>query len=228
MAKMNLKTIRFSLLLICALTSPVHGLKDVSVDQNKPVLYYAESQTYDRELGILILKGHVEFNHEGTILEADYVTYNESADIVTASGNVRMRQPNGDTNFAEYVELTGDMKEGIVLQLRSLLEDDSKLAALEGRKFEDRQELEQAVYTPCVLCGDKPPTWQLNARRALKDDVNKDIHFTDTHLRILDVPVMYFPYATQPLERRSGFLIPQPNYSTDLGFIAEVPYYFAL
>ncbi|MBI2708006.1 MAG: LPS-assembly protein LptD [Proteobacteria bacterium] len=225
---MNLKTIKLYLFLSCTLTPPLYGLDTVSIDETKPVLYYADSQTYDRELGILILKGHVEFDHEGTVLEADYVTYSESADLVTASGNVRIRQPNGDVSFAEYVELTGDLKEGLVLQIRALLEDDSKLAALEGRKFEDREELDQAVYTPCELCGDKPPTWQINARRAVKDEVNNDIHFYNSQLRILDVPVMPFPYMTQPLERRSGFLIPQPQYKSDLGFIAPVPYYIVL
>ncbi len=228
---MRLKTITSFVLLSFVFVTPLQAfkkLRSVAINEDKPVLYYADSQTYDRELGILILKGNVEFEHEGTVLEADYVTYNEIADIITASGHVRMRQPSGDISFAEYVELTGDMKEGVILQLRALLEDDSKLVALEGRKYEDREELDQAVYTPCQLCEDKPPTWQLNARRAVKDEENNDIHFTDTQLRILDTPILYFPYATQPLERRSGFLIPQPRFSSDLGFAAELPYYFAI
>lgn len=225
---MNLKKIITCLLPSFIWLSPLYGMMEDVIKEDQPVLYYADSQTYDRDLGILILKGHVEFEHEGDILEADYVTYNEQTDIVTASGNVRLRQADGDINFAEYVELTGDMKEGVILQLRALLEDDSKLAAIEGRKFEDREELDQSVYTPCELCGDRPPTWQINARRAVKDNVNKDIRFTDAEMRILDVPVMYLPYATQPLERRSGFLIPSPNFSSDFGAGIEVPYYFVL
>lgn len=207
---------------------PLYGQKFETSDKNQPALYYADGQTYDRELGILILKGHVEFEHEGSVLEADYVTYNENADIVTASGNVRLRQSGGDINFAEYVELTGDLKKGIILQLRTLMEDNSKIAAVEGRKFEDREELDQAVYTPCEFCGDKPPTWQINARRAVKDDVNKNIYFTDAQMRLLDIPVLYFPYVTQPLERRSGFLIPQPGYNSTLGGNITTPYYIVL
>lgn len=195
---------------------------------DQPVLYYADAQTYDRDLGILILKGDVEFQHEGNVLEADYVTYNENLDIVTASGNVRLRQPNGDIDFVEYVELTGDLKEGIILQLRALLEDDSKLAAVEARKFEDREELDNVVYTPCELCGDKLPTWQINARRAVKDNEGKNIHFTDAQFRILDTPILYIPYSTQPLERRSGFLIPRPQYNTIFGAGVDVPYFIAL
>lgn len=216
------------LILGCLLTGRLFAM-DEKIDESQPVLYYADSQTYDRELGILILKGNVEFEHDGDVLEADYVTYNEKTDIVTASGNVRIRQESGDIEFAEYMELTGDMKDGVVLQLRTLLADDSKIAALEGRKRGDQQELDQVVYTPCLLCGDKPPTWQVNARRAVKDDVNKDIHFTDAHMRFLDVPVLYFPYATQPLERRSGFLIPSPSpFDTTFGSNINIPYYIAL
>lgn len=223
---MNLKALMSYLLLGCGWLSPLYGVSQP--DENQPVLYYADSQTYDRELGILILKGNVEFDHQGNILEADCVTYNESTDIVTASGNVRLRQPDGEVNFVDYLELTGNMKEGIVLQLRTLLADDSKVAALEGRKFEDRQELEHAVYTPCKLCGDSFPTWQVNARRAVKDDVSKDMIFTDAEFRLLDTPIMYLPYVTQPLERRSGFLIPLPDFSSDFGAVIQIPYYIVL
>lgn len=219
---------RLSLALL--FISASYEAKAFGFNQEKPVLYYADSQTYDRELGILILKGHVEFKHLTTTLQADYVTYNEQADLVTASGHVRIIEECGDTYFAEYMELTGDLKEGIALELRALLEDDSKLAALEGRKFEDRQELEQAVYTPCKTCGGKRPTWQLNAKKAIKNDISKNLHFTDTQLRILDTPVLYLPYASQPFVRKSGFMIPQPRFTSDsdIGFVAEVPYYLVL
>lgn len=240
---MNYKAATLYLLMSCSWLSPLYGEDNNAIPcvneriapsasakegESSPVLYYADAQTYDRELGILILKGHVEFDHQGNILEADYVTYNENADIITASGNVRLRRVNKEVEFADYLELTGDMKEGILLQLRALLKDDSKIAALEGRKFADRQELDHAVYTPCELCGDKPPTWQINALHAVKDDVNKDIVFTDAQFRLLDVPLLYLPYSTQPLERRSGFLIPQPSYSSDFGGILKIPYYFVL
>ncbi|MBX9786892.1 MAG: LPS assembly protein LptD [Alphaproteobacteria bacterium] len=225
---MSIKKIVFCLLLSSLLSSSLYGQTGFLEEGDQPVLYYADAQTYDRDLGIMILKGNVEFQYEGNVLEADYVTYNENLDIVTASGNVRLRQPDGDVNFVEYLELTGDLKTGIILHLRTLLEDDSKLAAVEARKFEDREELDNAVYTPCQLCGDKPPTWQINARRAVKDNEGKNIHFTDAQFRLLDTPIFYMPYSTQPLERRSGFLIPTPTYNTIFGAGIETPYFIAL
>ena len=215
-------------LIYCTLLPPLYGSNSLAVNEEKPILYYADSQTYDRDLGILILKGNVEFHQEGTVLTADYVTYNEGLDLVTASGNVCINQSKGDICYAEYVELTGDLKEGVSLQLRALLADDSKLVALEGRKCEENEDLDKAVYTPCELCGDKIPTWQINARHAVRDVVNNDIQFTDAEFRMWDVPLFYLPYAIQPLERRSGFLIPKPRFSTDLGYMAEVPYFIAI
>ncbi|MBX9620822.1 MAG: LPS assembly protein LptD [Alphaproteobacteria bacterium] len=225
---MNIKKLAFYLFISSLLSSSLYGQTGFLDGDNQPVLYYADAQTYDRDLGIMILKGNVEFQYEGNILEADYVTYNENLDIVTASGNVRLRQPSGDIDFVEYLELTGDLKTGIIIHLRALLEDDSKLAAVEVRKFEDREELDNAVYTPCQLCGDKPPTWQINARRAVKDNEGKNIHFTDAQFRLFDTPILYMPYSTQPLERRSGFLIPTPVYNTIFGAGVEVPYFIAL
>lgn len=225
---MGIRKIAFCLFLTSLLSSSLYGQTGFLEEDNQPVLYYADGQTYDRDLGIMILKGNVEFQYEGNILEADYVTYNENLDIVTASGNVRLRQPSGDIDFVEYLELTGDLKTGIILHLRALLEDDSKLVAVEARKFEDREELDNAVYTPCELCGDKPPTWQINARRAVKDNEGKNIHFTDAQFRILDTPILYMPYSTQPLERRSGFLIPTPTTNTIFGAGVAVPYFIAL
>jgi len=225
----------FSLLYIflaCLLSSPLCADKNpFPVNENEPVLYYADAQTYDRELELLILEGNVEFHHEGTVLTADrvtYRTYKDGVDIITASGNVHIRSPDGDEHFAEYVELTGDFKEGVSLQLRTLLADDSKLAALEGRKCGANEELDKVVYTPCELCGDKKPTWQLNARHAVRDGTKNDIDFTDAQLRMWDIPLLYLPYVTQPLERRSGVLLPLPRYSSDLGFMAQVPYFIAI
>lgn len=222
---MKLRILTSYLLISCSWLTPLHG---ASTEEQQPVLYYADTQTHDRELGILILKGDVEFNHKGNILEADCVTYNENTEIVTASGNVRLRQSNGEVSFASYLELTGDMKEGVALQLRILLEDESKVAATEGRKFENRQELDQVVYTPCDFCGDQLPTWQINSRHAVKDDVSKDFVFTDAEFRFLNVPLMYLPYASQPQERRSGFLPELPSSSSDFGAIFKFPYHWVI
>lgn len=205
------------------------GAAKLEMNEESPILFYADEKTYDSDLGILILKGDVEFSQEGSVLEADYVTYNEKSDIITASGNVRLRQADGDIYFAEYMELQGDLKDGFARHLRGLMTDDGKIVAVESRLKGDIEEFDKAVYTPCDFCGNRPPVWQINAQKTVKDDGTKDIYFTDAQLRMFDVPVLYFPFLTQPLERRSGFLIPAFGFGTrDTGFSFETPYYWAI
>lgn len=199
------------------------------INQSKPVLFYANSQSYDSELGILILKGNVEFAQDGTILEADYVTYNEHLDLVTASGNVRLRRPDKTVSFAEYVELTGDLKRGLTMHIRALIENNGKIVAREGRRLEEREEFDKGVYTSCNLCGSDSPVWQINAERIVKDNQSKDISFMDAQLRMFNVPIAYMPYLTSPSERRSGFLVPRPGFfDKEFGASLEIPYFFAL
>ena len=61
---MKFKLISSFLWLSWVLLSPLYGKQQEQSDENQPVLFYADSQTYDRELGILILKGHVEFDYQ--------------------------------------------------------------------------------------------------------------------------------------------------------------------
>src|SRR3546814_11324881 len=54
-----------------------------------------------------------------SILLADAVSYNEKTDTVSASGNVVLLEPSGEVVFANYVELTDDMKNGFIENIRS-------------------------------------------------------------------------------------------------------------
>jgi len=197
------------------------------LDEESPVIFYANEQSYDGDLGILVLRGNVEFAQNGEVLEANYVTYNENTDTVTASGNVRMRRPDGTIAFSEYLELKDDMKEGFVKHVRVLMEDDSRIAAVETRREGVVDTYDKAAYTPCKICslGDTP-TWQLNAQRLVKDNDENYVYLTDAHMEFLGVPVMYFPYMFHPTKRKSGLLRPSVSHSEDKGFQHAQPVYF--
>ena len=46
-------------------------------DPSNPVFFRADSLRYDRELGVMVASGHVEFTREDTTLLADTVSFNE-------------------------------------------------------------------------------------------------------------------------------------------------------
>ena len=97
--------------------------------QDKPVLITADELSRDEELGTVVARGNVEITQGERVLMADSVSYNEKSDTVSASGNVRLLEPSGEVIFAEYVELRDEFKNGIVKEIRIILNDDSRFAA---------------------------------------------------------------------------------------------------
>src|SRR5262250_2333870 len=79
-----------------------------------PVLLQADEITYDRDLGVVTARGHVEIARGDRVVHADTVSYNEKAQTVTASGNVSLTDEHNNTVFADYAEITKDLKEATI------------------------------------------------------------------------------------------------------------------
>ncbi len=199
------------------------------------ITFNSDEMTYDNKLGVITAKGGVEVSNGDMTLFADTITYNQKTDLLSAHGSVSMVEPNGDVMFAEYMELTGDMKDGIVKDIRIILSDHSRIAANGARRSGGNiLEMRKAVYSPCNLCRDnpsKPPLWQIKAVKVVHDKKLKTLEYTDATLEIAGVPVAYLPYFSHPdptVKRKSGFLAPSFGGSSDLGAVLRTPYFFNL
>lgn len=200
-----------------------------------PVVIQADTITYDQELGNVVASGKVEITQGERMLFADTVTYNQKSNTVTASGNVIDLEPDGDTVFAEYVELSDDMRDGVIQRIRILMADDSRFAAVRGRRSGGkRTTLTRAVYSPCPVCEkdpEKPPLWQLKASTIVHDKNAREIRYRDARLEMFGVPVAYAPFFSHPdptVKRRSGFLTPTFGSNGDVGAFIQVPYFWAI
>ena len=214
------------------------GAPDAAQDaeaQDPPTLISADEVVYDQDLGIITARGNVELSREGRILLADTVSYNTRNKVVSASGNVSLLEPGGDIIFGNYVELTDDMREGFIRDVRLLLADDSRIAADTGLRSEgDRTVYRRAVYSPCQLCRDdpdRPPLWQIKAEKVVHDQEEHRIRYRNARLEMFGVPALYTPYMSHPdptVDRASGFLSPTFGLSKVLGGTAQFPYYWAI
>ncbi|MEK9707878.1 MAG: LptA/OstA family protein, partial [Alphaproteobacteria bacterium] len=104
------------------------AIAQVVEEGQKPVLMEADELNFDEDLGTATARGNVEIVQGERVLNADAVTYNQRDDIVTASGNVVVLEPTGEVLFAEFAELTGDLREGFLRGFKMLLTDDTRLA----------------------------------------------------------------------------------------------------
>jgi lipopolysaccharide assembly outer membrane protein LptD (OstA) len=196
----------------------------------------ADEVGHDENLGIFVARGNVEILREDKIVKADVVTYNERTKRITASGNVQLLEPDGDTQFATYADVTDDVKEGILYDFRMLMKDNARLAANRAyRVDQDTKEiLRKGVYTPCAQCAEDPsraPLWQIKAYSAIRDKVAKTITYHDAWLEMFGVPVLYTPWFRHPdfdVDRQSGLLTPELHYSSENGLQVSVPYFYVI
>ncbi|HLJ21143.1 MAG TPA: LPS-assembly protein LptD, partial [Stellaceae bacterium] len=103
-------------------------LRPSGVNRSQPVLFVADEIQQDEDLGLVVAKGHVEFSQRDQTLLADVVTYNQKTNLVTASGHVALMDPSGEVVFGDYMELSDDMRDGFIKNVRALLSDRSRIA----------------------------------------------------------------------------------------------------
>jgi LPS-assembly protein len=202
---------------------------------NEPVLFTADEVSQDQELGTILARGHVEITQGKRILMADSVSYNQKTDTVSASGNIKLLEPGGEVIFAEYVELTDAMKNGVVKQLRILMTDNSRIAAAEGRRSDgNRTIMSHAVYSPCEVCKEdptRPLVWQIEAERVEHDQEAHEVIYHNAFMEMFGIPVAYVPYFSHPdptVKRKTGLLAPDFGFGGNLGGYVRVPYYIVL
>ncbi|HET8726893.1 MAG TPA: LPS assembly protein LptD [Alphaproteobacteria bacterium] len=123
---------------------------------DEPAVLNADTVTFDETLNIVIASGDVEIWQGVRILRADRVTYNQRTEVVTATGNVILVEPTGEVVFADYAELEDGLASGFVENVSLLMTDDSRLIANSGVRREGAMEVERAVYSPCDLCEEDP------------------------------------------------------------------------
>jgi LPS-assembly protein len=210
-------------------------LKQLLPNSNSPVLLTADEVTYDQENGLVVASGHVEISQNDKVLLADRVSYSERTQVVTADGNVSIMDQEGNVIFADHMELSDDLKEGAISDIRMLLSDRSRIAAASGRRYAGNYtELNKAVYSPCELCASdptRPPLWQIKAVKVIHDQQAKRIVYEDAWMEIYGIPVFYTPYFSHPdptVQRQSGFLSPTFGANNNLGFQTRIPYFWVL
>jgi LPS-assembly protein len=199
-----------------------------------PVLLFAREVRYEPDEDVVIAEGDVEILRGERRMLADSVRYDRTNDRIEALGNITLVEPGGEILYADRVVFSGDLRNGVASQLRARLQDDSLLAAAEGRRIDGtRTEMNRVVYSPCPVCpnSDEPPLWQITASQVSHDQETRDITYRNAVLEIFGVPVAYTPFLRHPdptVERRSGFLAPIVGSDSNLGFTLETPYYFDL
>lgn len=116
------------------------------------VRFSADQLEYDINADIVTATGEVRMFREGERLRADKVTWNRKTGKVLATGNIAITNPQGDIAYGDQIELTDSLKDGVVNDMLVVLEQGGRLAAVKGmREADGTINLDRAAYTPCAV-----------------------------------------------------------------------------
>ena len=194
----------------------------------------ADDVTYDVNGKVVTATGHIEVDHNGRIVTADVLSYDQNTDTIVASGNVVMMAPDGTVIFSPRVTLSNEMKDGVLEGFRALIGKTGRLSAAQAtRKDGTVTKMERAVFTYCKICnkpGQRTPIWDVKAYHVVYDQTAHKITYRDAIIDFFGIPVAYTPYFSQSdptVKRQTGLLAPDVGSSSTLGSFIKLPYYIS-
>src|SRR5688572_23325624 len=113
--------------------------------------FSADVVEYDSEAEIVTASGRVRMSREGNFLAADRVVWRRETGEVTAEGNVVVVNPQGDKLVGERIVLADTLRDGTIDNLLVVLESGGRIAATRATRAGERTILDNAVYSPCPV-----------------------------------------------------------------------------
>ena len=189
---------------------------------------------YDSNTEVVTAKGDVTANRDGYSVRADKIIWNRSTGQVVAEGSIRSVGPEGEVAYADTVELTDTLKDGVINNMLVVLADESRLAANRGTRKNGVYTLNYAAYTACnVETADgcpKNPSWEVKAVKVVYDPAKKRVDYEGARIELFGLPVVPLPLLSHPVGTKaaSGFLVPSIGFSRNNGIELEQSYYWRI
>ena len=174
------------------------------------------------------MTGGVRLERADQVMRADDVTYNSDSTAYDARGNVRYQEA-GMLVSADRMTGTTTPNQGDADHVRYQLLQSRGNGVADHAKVMDPQHgrFTLATYSTCDVGNHQ---WEFRAKTM---NLNKETGVGTARsatMRYKNVPFMYLPYFTFPLDdrRKSGFLYPTFGSSSHSGTFLNLPYYLNL
>ncbi len=196
----------------------------------------------EEEGSVYKLHGAVEIYYGTYVLRSDEATYNSDTKEATATGHVALdggpnddhiRASHGTYNLAletgTFYDATGTT--GLVFRGNQVILTSTAPFAFTGKVVEKTSPEHYLVSDGTITTCELPhPKWEFDARKIIVDAGGNAQIYRSTFL-LHGVPMLYFPYATHPVQResrQSGFLLPSVARSSTKGNVVGDAYYWAI
>lgn len=178
--------------------------------------------------GTYTLIGQAEAERADQRIRADRLIYFKPEAVVDVEGQVRYDEPDM-TLTASHGKIWLDEDRGEFYDTRFRFYERHARGRAEAAWLLEPglTRYRDVTYTTCP---DISNVWMLHSRNVTLNHEEGIGTARNAHLRIKDVPVLYTPYISFPIDDRriTGFLVPSFGSSDNSGFELRVPYYFNL
>lgn len=132
-----------------AASAPTSTPESTPASDQQIVEFSADQLDYDNDAERVTATGNVRMSRQGNRLRADRVEWDRKTGRVIATGNVATATAEGDTAYGDRVELTDTLRDGVVENVLVVLEQGGRIAARSGSRADGRTVLDHAAYSPC-------------------------------------------------------------------------------
>jgi len=194
-------------------TSPT-DVHSINVDSSNQTVYH--------------LSGNVVLKRADEKLQADTVDYNDETSDYDARGNVRY-QESTQLISGSHMRGNSDASRGIADNVTyQMLDARGNGVAKQGQMLDDlHSRYAMATYSTCDL---GHHVWEFRAKSITMDKDTGVGTARNGTMRVGNVPFIYLPYFTFPLDNRreTGFLAPTLSNTSRSGFEISAPFYLNL
>ncbi len=183
-------------------------------------------QVFSTDENLLEFSGQVQLRRQTQSIQADTLYFYKNPQRVEARGNLSFTDDLYSLQ-AERLEFHNNLNQGLFSQVSFTLYE-SHLRGTAGRIQQLQNGLSELQDVTYTTCDPGQNSWSLSASK-LEFDQQQGIG-TAHHavLRVIDVPVFYFPWFRFPItdQRMSGVLTPTFSHSNLDGTVVAVPIYW--
>ncbi len=197
--------------------------------------FEANNLAYDSENDVVTASGNVVLRSDDQSVRAQEIRWERKSGLITASGDVRFVDQDGNQLYTERLELNDKFETGEMENLLLALREGGRLAANSGTRAEDGTIiLTEAAYSACAVedsegCP-KNPSWRITADRVTYDPENRRVKFRGAYLELFGARLLPLPGLALRTDGRaeSGFLVPDLRISQSNGLEVTGSYYWRM
>jgi LPS-assembly protein len=113
--------------------------------------FAADQMEYNDTDQIVTATGNVQLLRDGNRLRADSVVWHRTTGQVEATGNVSVTDAEGNIAYGDRFQVTDTLKDGIVDNMLIVMQRGGRLAAARGNRTNNIYVLDHATFSPCKV-----------------------------------------------------------------------------